>query len=469
MLRAWIVSFLTLVLVGEPAAGRAPLGASLDAALAARDLKGARIAALVVRASDGAVLYEREPDRPLIPASNTKVLTALGALSAWGPSHRFVTEVRTDAALSASGEVLHLYVRGGGDPALTSEQWWRLAADLRTLGLTRVKGDLVLDDSLFDSVRWHPGWGPVGSRAYHAPVGALNANYGAFSVHVRPGDQPGSPLGVVVDPPVGTLQVVNRGQTTPRGQPNRLRVERQAQGVGREQVVVDGSLPVGSPVKVVPRSVADPLLYAGAVLRLQLHGVGIEVDGAIRPGVAPAGATVLHRFEGLTLAEVVQRFMKWSNNGIGETLLKGLAVRGGGAGTFAAGAAALRGELEALGLPLGSLTLVDGSGLSYDNRASPRLLVAALARARGSFDLAPEYLSALPIGGTDGTLTHRADGTGRRLRAKTGLLTRVSGLSGLVEGPDGEVVLFSVLVNGFRGSARGAMNALDAFASALAR
>ena len=69
-------------------------------------------------------------------------------------------------------------MRGGGDPALTSEEIWRLAADLRARGLRRVSGPLILDDSGFDRERWHPSWGSVSARAYHAPVGALTANYG---------------------------------------------------------------------------------------------------------------------------------------------------------------------------------------------------------------------------------------------------------------------------------------------------
>ena len=111
--------------------------------------------------------------------------------------------------------------------------------------------------------------------------------------------------------------------------------------------------------------------------------------------------------------------------------------------------------------------MLDGSGLSYDNRASPRLLVSALRAAQSHFGIGPEFFASLPIAGVDGTLHRRARAAKGRVRAKTGLLTRVTALTGVAEGPNGQRLLFSVLVNGFRGGARGAMDALDAFAAAL--
>jgi D-alanyl-D-alanine carboxypeptidase/D-alanyl-D-alanine-endopeptidase (penicillin-binding protein 4) len=95
------------------------------------------VAALVVRARDGEVLYAREPDERLVPASNQKILTAIAALATYGPTHRFTTTVLSSAPPDVHGHVGDVWVRGGGDPALTSEDWWRLSADLRRRGLAR--------------------------------------------------------------------------------------------------------------------------------------------------------------------------------------------------------------------------------------------------------------------------------------------------------------------------------------------
>jgi D-alanyl-D-alanine carboxypeptidase/D-alanyl-D-alanine-endopeptidase (penicillin-binding protein 4) len=98
---------------------------------------------------------------------------------------------------------------------------------------------------------------------------------------------------------------------------------------------------------------------------------------------------------------------------------------------------------------------------------SARLLVAALRVADASFEIGPEFVAALPIAAADGTLERRADAAAGRVRAKTGLLTRVTGLSGFAKDALGREFVFSVLANGYRGSDREAMDALDGFAAAL--
>ena len=148
--------------------------------------------AVRVETESGRLLYERSGDVALAPASNLKVLTALAALRALGPAHTFETQVLASRAPDAQGAVDTLYVRGGGDPALTSEDLWRLASDLRRAGLRSVRQGIVLDDSYFDAERWNPAWGPVTARAYYAPIGALTVNYGAYAVVVSPAEATGS-------------------------------------------------------------------------------------------------------------------------------------------------------------------------------------------------------------------------------------------------------------------------------------
>jgi D-alanyl-D-alanine carboxypeptidase/D-alanyl-D-alanine-endopeptidase (penicillin-binding protein 4) len=465
--RAVAAALAAFVALGaQPTGASEALTARLDTALARPLRRGAQVGALVVSSRDGRELYARGADRPLAPASNQKILTALAALEAFGPSHRFRTALRGDRPLDANGALGTLYVIGGGDPGLTPEAYWRLAAELRALGLTRVR-DLVLDDLAFDRVHWHPTWGAVSSRPYHAPIAALAAAHGVVNVWVGAGASAGAPVSVRLDPPVA-FEIVNRATTGARRSRNRLRVEREL-GPRGERVVVSGSLPAGGKPRPVPRSVLDPVRYAGAVLRLQLEAVGVDVTGEVRVAPAPAGAAFVHDFYGPSVGEVVTPFLKYSLNEVGETLVKDLALqRGAARGTFEAGASAAHAVLAGLGLPLGGVEIVDGSGLSPANRATPRLLVEALVLADHRFGLGPELAAGLPIAGTDGTLRRRARGARGRVRAKTGLLSSVVALSGYAEAPDGDVRIFSVLLNGLRGDVGGGMAALDAFAQALA-
>jgi D-alanyl-D-alanine carboxypeptidase/D-alanyl-D-alanine-endopeptidase (penicillin-binding protein 4) len=177
------------------------------------------------------------------------------------------------------------------------------------------------------------------------------------------------------------------------------------------------------------------------------------------------------------MAEIVQLCMKYSNNSIAESLVKNLAAWAGvdpkdepqRQGDWAYGIRALRHELEVLGVDLGEAKLVDGSGLSIQNRVTPRTLVQALRAGAGSFRVGPEFVASLPIAERDGTLEKRLEGGDGRIRAKTGLLSdaSVTALSGFVERGDGETLVFSIIVNGHAGGSAAAMDAVDRVAWAL--
>ncbi len=469
----WALSCASTGNAAVPARGVRPLAERLEEVIQSDALRASRVSALVVRESDGQVLFAHHPDRPMKPASNMKILTAIATLDQFGPTHRFETLALSPRPPDAKGAIETLFVRGGGDPVLNSEDWWRFSADLAMRGLRRVSGDLVLDDSLFDLQRWHPNWGRTSSRAYHGPVGALTANYGQFAVVVGPGLRPGDPVSVIVDPPVPYLPIDNQAVTIPAaGRGKTALVVDRAAGHGVELVTVTGSLRAGSPAKTYYRSVLDPTRYAGAVLRLQLAALGIRVDGSVRVGRAPTreqGYELL-AFKGRPLAEIVRLFMKFSNNPIAETLVKQMGVAAGGApGSWQMGVPAVRARLEALGLLGQGTVLVDGSGLSYDNRVSPRTLVEALRVAGSSFKFGSELVSALPIAAEDGTLEKRAGSSIGEVRAKTGLLNGVTSLSGYARMANGDRAVFSLLVNGYRVTDQLAIDAVDRFAAELVR
>jgi D-alanyl-D-alanine carboxypeptidase/D-alanyl-D-alanine-endopeptidase (penicillin-binding protein 4) len=220
--------------------------------------------------------------------------------------------------------------------------------------------------------------------------------------------------------------------------------------------------------------VADPLGYAGAVLRMQLEANGVRVVGATKRGAAGPGTSLLLEFEGLPLQEIAQLFLKYSNNFIAECLVKWLALGPAPAADappagWAAGTRALEARLAALGVPLAGATLVDGSGLSRANRVSARMLVEALRRGEASFVAGPELLAALPIAALDGTLARRAAAARARVRAKTGSLDGVTSLAGFARTEGGRDLVFAVLVNGYRNGDRAAADAMDGVAAALVR
>ncbi len=440
--------------------------AALGTALSVPALRGVDLSVLVVDRGSGAQVFARDADRALIPASNQKLLTAAAALQSFGAAHRFETRVVARAPINFDGALQDLCLVGAGDPALTSEEWWRLAADLRRAGLRQVQGDICLDDSIFDGERWHPAWQPVSARAYHAPISGLSANYGAFAVEIGPGAAPGDPARVDLDPPLLHFSLRNQATTAARGAP-RLAVRRRA-GAGGEAVDVSGQIPRGGSPKIIYRSTARPTVYAGALFRSQLQANGIAAGRGLRIDRAASEATEVHVHRGKTIAEIVVLLLKYSNNQIAESLVKSLGVQGAGApGTWPTGVSSLRAELEERGLPMDGIRISDGSGLSRDNRVSAALLVALLRQIDRDFSSAPEILAALPIAGVDGTLKDRADAARGRVRAKTGRLDGVASLAGVASGRGGREFVFALIANGRPGNDAAVASAIDGFLAAL--
>jgi len=459
-----------------------PLAKELDRHRGRGPLAKATVGILVVRASDGATLYAHGADRLMTPASNQKILTALASLSRFGPTHRFVTRVWAPAVPGIDGVVDELVVEGAGDPVLNSEDWWRVAAALKRDGLRGVRGDLRVDDTHFEPAGWHPSWGRPSARAYHAPVGALTANYGTFLTSIWPRGKVGLPARVEIDPPVPYLRLRNRATTVAKGEVVGVSVGRgksfTEDGGGFETIRVEGAVHLQAGVDRVPRSVEDPGLYAGSLLLHQLEANDVFVEGNVRRGVrSEADGALLLAWAGRSVQEVVQLCMKYSNNAIAESLVKNLGAWSGATlegsparrGDWTEGIRALRGEVGKLGVDLSGARLIDGSGLSEQNRLSPRMLVQALEVGRSRFGFGPEFVSAMPIAGADGTLERRFEGARGRIRAKTGLLSDASvvALSGFAERADGETWIFSILVNGHGGGSRAAMDATDRLAQAL--
>lgn len=423
----------------------------IDSFLARPHLSGAAIGIVVESLGSGEVLYERNADAPMIPASNMKLVTGACALSLLGPNHRFPTELLTEAAVVGRTLEGDLYVRGTGDPSLVSEELWRLVERIRAYGIERIAGDIVFDASYFDSLPTATPEAADGDRAYHARTGALTLNFNAVEVHVRPGDRAGDPLVAVLSPATGFVELRNDAVTGSARKSASLLVRRTYER-RRNVVTVEGTLPAGAPERVVYRNLDDPLGYFAAATVRFIEAAGIAVGGSARAGLTPPDATVLLAHESKPLSLVVRDLGKFSNNVVAENLLKSLAAEKlGPPGTTAGGASVLDEYLKSVGADSGSYRIVDGSGFSQSNRLSARAIAGVLRGGLLDFDTSYELAASLSVSGTDGTLEDRMgySGLSGGVRAKTGLLDGVTAISGLLETVSGEEVLFSILVNGF--------------------
>jgi D-alanyl-D-alanine carboxypeptidase/D-alanyl-D-alanine-endopeptidase (penicillin-binding protein 4) len=449
----------------------AALRAALDGLVERSTLAGARVGVAVVSLDSGATLYARDADSLLNPASNVKLFTVAAALARLGPEYKFETEAWLDAAGLSGGAPRAIYLRGKGDPTLTTERLWALAGDLSHLGLKRV-GDLVLDEGWFDGERVGPGFDQEsGDKSYLAPVGALSLNSNVVAIHVGPGDRPGAPGRVELEPDSAMFELINRTRTAGPRAARRLLVSSTPDGSGgRQRIIVEGRLPAGGRTSVSWRKIDDPAQYVGQTLRRLLELRGVRVTGAVRRGAVPPGAQLFHVVESEPLADVARRINKSSNNFMAEQLLKALgAASAGPPGSWGSGLAAVESFLATIGLPRGSYVMKNGSGMNDANRFSARQTARLLAELVRRFPLSAEFLSSLPLAGKDGTMRWRLDGpeTAGRVRAKTGTLDGVYSLAGYMETSAGERLVFAILVNDAPGRAAAMTPAIDALAAAL--
>lgn len=441
----------------RPAVAVKPAGdlkTDIDKILSDSRLNGATAGVIVRDAGSGAVLYDHNADTSVTPASNNKLETSAAAFGILGTGYTFRTSV-----YSSGG---NLYLKGTGDPSMRPADYDRLAADIAAKGITKVPGDLVADDTWFDSQTVNPDWDPTDFPYYYAAeVSGLTVSpdveldEDTVSVTVTPGTQ-GQPGTIGLSPETGVVKIDNQTTTGAAGSASTVSVDRT---VGTNTIVVSGSIPADAGQFEDLATVHDPALYAADVFRRALNAHGVQVAGDTRHGSTPrkAGTVATHTSE--PLSKLATPYLKLSNNPIAEILVKSIGHKVSGKGTWAAGLAAISAYLKHLGVDTSQVKQTDGSGLAHSNHTTSRQISNVLKAAQHQ-KWWPVLYNAMPIAGqpdefVGGTLKNRMKNTpaAGNVHAKTGTLTGVTALSGYVTDPSGEKLIFSVILNGYTGGA----------------
>ena len=174
-MRRRLIAVAVAVFAAVPAAQAAAptLPARLATALAVPQVAPASSGAIAVDLRTFGIVFERNADTALVPASNEKLTVTFAALRELGPYYRFRTEVIGRGYQDGPVWVGDLVLKGYGDPTLSSQGLTRLASQLREAGIRRVTGRVLGDESWFDARRTVAGWRPGYYIFESAPLSAL--------------------------------------------------------------------------------------------------------------------------------------------------------------------------------------------------------------------------------------------------------------------------------------------------------
>lgn len=434
-----------------PAQGFDELRRTLSA-LAADSPGGTRVGIAVVDVATGADIFSRNPDEPMNPASNTKVVTAACALKLLGPEFRFVTSLQG----ILEGPVIRgpIYLKGHADPLLVTADLWEMVHSLVEAGVRRVEGGIVVDNTYFDNETLPYAFDqqPDEDASFRAPIGAVSLNRNAQAIAIRPGPAVMSPARVSLDPP-GYAVLENDTITVAEG----ASAPKISSAVfeNRTRIRVWGQIALNARPVTYFRRTDNPSIFSGEGLKAVLEASGISVGGSVQLGTMPPGLALLAEHVSEPLSSVLWETGKMSDNFVTEMILKTIgAERGKGPGSAASAIAAAQEVLKGWGLEPGTYVYRNGSGLFDANRFSARQFVKLLAAVYHDAAIRPEFLSQLATGGADGTIETRYKDKAalRHVRAKTGTLADVVALTGYVfDAAGARPIAFSILVSGADG------------------
>jgi len=393
----WLLVVLTVKFLGP-----VPAASAQDLALAAG--RYVETGGFAVKKGD-VLVCAHNPDEPLVPASILKIATALAALEILGPAYRFTTGFYQNPG----GD---LFIRGGGDPFLTSEEVALVVEGLRLAGLRPVR-DIVVDDTAYELPGPADGTG-TSTNPYDAGNAALAVNFNTIHFAV-------AAVGLVrsAEPQTPTLPLME--ETGRHLAPGRYRLN------------ITGAAQLE----------ATTARHAGELFRAMLTGPGGADHGQIKRAPVPAALAPLYvHHSSRALADLLQPLLRYSNNFIVNQLFLACGAKVYGyPATWAKGAAAVNGVLhDKLGLTNHDLRLVEGSGLSRQNRLTPRAML-------GILDAFKPYARTLP-----------GDKQGRLV--KSGTLTGVYSYAGYLGGGQAAALDSFVLILNQKENYRDALLAL---------
>ncbi len=409
----------------------------------------------VVNAATGEVLFAKNEKLGMAPASTLKTVTSATAYYLLGAGHTFETKLYYTGQIDAAGTLKgDLVIQGSGDPSLGSDRFPQTADTalltawlqaVRTAGIRKIEGRIVADDRLYNGQTAPRGWTWQDMGNYYgAGVSALNWRENAVGVNFIAGASPETATRIAnTTADVGYLQLINETTTGNRGTGDRVYA---FSAPYSSRIYLRGTYGIDLK-KTIYLSLPDGAYDAAYQLQRALQRHGVDVIGTpttthllfLAGSSLPSGGRIIHTYRSPTLGELIYWFNQKSINLYGEAFLLAMAQHQTGKTNTRDGAEMLQEYWSTkLALPSGELKIMDGSGLSPENRITTHALARVLTSVKGEPWFA-SFFESLP--------------TYNGMKMKSGTIGGVLGYVGYQTSKDGTPLVFALLVNNYNGTA----------------
>ncbi|MCF6357399.1 MAG: D-alanyl-D-alanine carboxypeptidase/D-alanyl-D-alanine-endopeptidase [Draconibacterium sp.] len=455
-------TILLFVLIANCGFTQNKFGEAVNTVLQQPEYKNASVGICIQELKLGETLFGLNDDKLLIPASTMKLITSATALELLGADFRFETKIgyigETEKNNSLNGD---LVIIGGADPVLGSEHFkehyfnnhflkvW--AQQIKSAGIGKVEGDLILDGSVYDTEKI-PGtwiWEDIGNY-YGAGANAFTVYDNLFRITFRSPIKAGKATKIIsMNPKIDELEIKNEVLSAD----NNSDMAYVFGSPFDKNRVIRGTIPRNRKAFTIKAAIHNPEEVLADEFLKYLAKEGVFISGKVRfEKVNKKAFQTVYIQQSPTLAEIIKVLNYESVNLIAEHLLKQIAVEKTGVGNRRAAIGIVKEFWQSKGISTDNIFIEDGSGLSHFNAVSPQFFIAILNYMNTSSNKKP-FLNSLPTAGK-GTLS-RFDSQlfpNNTLKAKSGSMTRVRCYSGYLKLDSGNRVSFSIMVNHFSGS-----------------
>jgi D-alanyl-D-alanine carboxypeptidase/D-alanyl-D-alanine-endopeptidase (penicillin-binding protein 4) len=410
-------------------------------------MKHAIMSLNVVDGKTGKTIFAENAQAGLVPASCQKVIISAAAFELLGTNYRYKTQLGYDGAIEAGVVKGNLHITGSGAPTLGSWRWdntrenqvlQQWVGAIRKAGITKVAGVMLKDDGRWSAANIPDGWiwQDIGNY-YGAGAGLVNWRENQYDISLHSGTRIGDTCSIVaIMPAPPNLHLVAEVTAAEKGTGDNAFIYLPA---GAGFGYIRGTIPVGEKGFIISGSLPEPFTALAATFNEMLNASGINISQQDAGVNMSTGFKVkpLYTHISPALDSINYWFLKKSINLYGEALIKTMALEKAGLGSTEKGIGLIKDFWKQRGIEPSALNIMDGCGLSPQNRVTTDALVKVMMYAKSTPWFSSFYRSLPEING---------------LAMKSGSINGARSYTGYVKNKNGNEYTFAIIVNNYEGS-----------------